>query len=282
MPHAHESCECDRAGEVGVSGLPLYQVDAFTDCPFRGNPAAVCLLDGARDASWRQAVAAEMNLAETAFVVPRPDGYDLSWFTPTCEVDLCGHATLASAHVLWTTGVLPATAAARFNTRSGWLSASRAGDLIELDFPATPAAAAPEMAERLADALGVPVQWAGRSSFDLLARVADASTVRSLVPRMDVLASLPVRGVIVTALADDAPHDFVSRFFAPQSGVPEDPVTGSAHCTLAPYWSDELGRLELRGFQASRRGGTVRTRLSHDRVLLGGHTVTIFSGRLHA
>jgi PhzF family phenazine biosynthesis protein len=260
--------------------VPLFQVDAFSAEPFRGNPAAVCLLDAAVEASWMQAIAAEMNLAETAFVVPRADGYDLRWFTPACEVDLCGHATLASAHVLWSTGRLAPGATARFLTKSGWLSAAQQGDLTELDFPATPPTDAPEAAAALAEAIGADVRWTGRSAFDLMARVDVAATVRRLTPDMPKVQAFPVRGVIVTAPGDDGRHDFVSRFFGPQSGVPEDPVTGSAHCALAPYWSAELGRDTLLGYQASPRGGSVRTRLSGDRVLLGGRAVTVFTGTL--
>lgn len=260
--------------------FPLYQVDAFTDQPFHGNPAAVCLLDGPKDEEWMQAVGAEMNLAETAFVSPRADGYDLRWFTPTCEVDLCGHATLASAHVLWQSGRLPEATPARFFSRSGWLVATRRGELIELDFPATPADAAPAFTDGLAAAIRAPVEWAGRSRFDLVARVASAEIVRSLSPDFGLVGVLPARGVIVTAPGDDGKHDFVSRFFGPQSGIDEDPVTGSAHCTLAPYWAEILGRTSMVGFQASRRGGTVRVQVDGDRVKLLGHAVTVLKGEL--
>jgi PhzF family phenazine biosynthesis protein len=262
--------------------IPIFQVDAFTDKPFHGNPAAVCLLDAARDEEWMQPVAAEMNLAETAFVSPRADGYDLRWFTPTCEVDLCGHATLASAHVLWETKQLRAGATARFHTRSGWLTAEQRDGLIELDFPATPADAAPAFAEGLAAAIRAPVEWAGRSRFDLVARLTSAEAVRRAAPDLALVSALPCRGVIITAPGDDGRHDFVSRFFGPQSGVDEDPVTGSAHCALAPYWSAVLGRNPLVGFQASPRGGTVRVRLNGDRVLLSGHAVTVLRGELLA
>jgi PhzF family phenazine biosynthesis protein len=260
--------------------IPLFQVDAFTDRPFHGNPAAVCLLEAARDEDWMQSVAAEMNLAETAFVSPRADGYDLRWFTPTCEVDLCGHATLASAHALWETKRLPAGATARFHTKSGWLTASQRGNLIELDFPATPPEDAPAFAARLAAAVRAPIVWAGQSRFDLVARLASADAVRQAAPDLALVGALPCRGVIVTAEGDDGVHDFVSRFFGPQSGVDEDPVTGSAHCALAPYWAAVFDRTALVGFQASPRGGTVRVQLVGDRVRLGGHAVTVLRGEL--
>ena len=255
------------------------QVDAFTDRPFTGNPAAVCLLDAARDAGWMQQVATEMNLAETAFLVPRGDGFDLRWFTPGLEVDLCGHATLASAHVLWEEHRLDGDATARFHTRSGVLTASRREGLIWLDFPATPAIASDPPAD-LAETLGASPRWAGRSPFDWLVELDSASVVRGLTPDLSRLARIQARGVIVTARAEDERHDFVSRFFAPAAGVPEDPVTGSAHCALAPFWAERLGRNELSGFQASARGGSVRMRLVGDRVLLGGSAVTVMRGEL--
>jgi PhzF family phenazine biosynthesis protein len=261
-------------------GFPLFHVDAFTDRAFHGNPAAVCLLDAAGAEDWMQLAGAEMNLAETAFVSPREGGYDLRWFTPTCEVDLCGHATLASAHVLWETGRLAPGDIARFHTRSGWLTAAQRDGLIELDFPATPADPAPAFAGSLAEAVRAPVEWAGRSRFDLVARLANADAVRRANPDFARVAVLPCRGVIVTAAGDDGEHDFVSRFFGPQSGIDEDPVTGSAHCALAPYWAGVLGRDTLVGYQASPRGGTVRMQLEGNRVRLGGHAVTILRGEL--
>jgi PhzF family phenazine biosynthesis protein len=262
--------------------IPLLQVDAFTDRPFHGNPAAVCLLDAPRDDAWMQSVAAEMNLAETAFVVPLDGGFGLRWFTPTVEVDLCGHATLATAHALWETGRLAADRDALFDTRSGRLIASRRDGLIELDFPSTPADAAPAFITNLAEALGASPAWAGRSIFDLMAVFGTAADVRALVPDMVRLAELPARGIIATAPADDGVHDFVSRFFAPASGVPEDPVTGSAHCALTPYWADRLGRTRLLGYQASARGGTVRVEQAGTRVRLAGHAVTVFTAELLA
>jgi len=255
------------------------QVDAFTDRPFTGNPAAVCVLPAARDARWMQQVSREMNLAETAFLVSRPNGYDLRWFTPTVEVDLCGHATLASAHLLWEEGLLGPAEAAHFHTRSGVLTATRGSGLIWLDFPATPDRPAPESAE-LERGLGVKIHYLGRTRYDYLVEVESAATVRSLAPDLSALARLPVRGVIVTARCDTSEHDFVSRFFAPAAGVPEDPVTGSAHCGLGPFWAARLGRKELLGYQASARGGLVRVRVDGDRVHLGGHAVTVLRGEL--
>jgi PhzF family phenazine biosynthesis protein len=260
-------------------GVPLIQVDAFTDTPFAGNPAAVCLLDGPRDDAWLQAVGAEMNLPETAFVRPLADGLELRWFTPTVEVDLCGHATLAAGHVLWETGRLAPDAVARFHTKSGVLTAARRGGWIELDFPADPAAPA-EAPAALLEALGVSAKWTGRNRFDWLVEVESAAVVRALAPDLARLATVPTRGVIVTAPADDARADFVSRFFAPRAGIPEDPVTGSAHCCLGPYWAPRLGRAELTGYQASPRGGLVRVRPAADRVILGGHAVTVLRGEL--
>jgi PhzF family phenazine biosynthesis protein len=260
---------------------PITQVDAFTDRPFGGNPAAVCVLPAERDPGWMQLVAREMNLAETAFLVRRADGYDLRWFTPAVEVDLCGHATLASAHVLWEDGHLAAEATARFHTRSGLLTAARRDGLIWLDFPSTPAIAGPAPAE-IERALGVPLRFTGRTPFDYLVEVDSEATLRGLDPDLALLGRLPVRGVIVTAASSSGEHDFASRFFAPAAGVPEDPVTGSAHCALTPFWSARLGRTELLGYQASLRGGLVRVRLLGDRVQLGGNAVTVLRGELLA
>lgn len=255
------------------------QVDAFTDRPFAGNPAAVCLLPSAANDVWMQQVAREMNLAETAFLVRRPDGFDLRWFTPTVEVDLCGHATLASAHVLWEEGHLRSDQTARFHTRSGVLSASREGTLIWLDFPATPPQPVAGLPE-LEHALGTTIKFLGRTTFDYLVELESETAVRSLEPDLSALARLGTRGVIVTALSNNGSHDFVSRFFAPGAGIAEDPVTGSAHCGLGPFWAARLGRTELVGFQASARGGTVRVRLEGDRAHLGGHAVTVLRGEL--
>jgi PhzF family phenazine biosynthesis protein len=262
--------------------LRITQVDAFTNRPFAGNPAAVCILSAAAEPQWMQNVAREMNLAETAFLVRRQDGYDLRWFTPAVEVDLCGHATLASAHVLWEDGHLPERTQARFYTKSGLLTADRRDAWIELDFPATPASPAPPPQGLLA-ALGVEPRFIGRSRFDYLVEVEDESTVKKLEPDLTALSRVAARGVIVTSKANaGAAYDFVSRFFAPQSGVPEDPVTGSAHCALAPYWCEKIGKTSLTGYQASARGGTVRVRLDGQRVRLGGQAVTVLRGELTA
>jgi predicted PhzF superfamily epimerase YddE/YHI9 len=222
-----------------------------------------------------------MNLAETAFLVRRGDGFDLRWFTPAAEVDLCGHATLASAHALWEEDHLPPEATARFQTRSGLLTAERRDGLIWLDFPATPpvdAAAPPDLTAGLATTM-VSV---GRTPFDYLVVLESEAAVRGLGPDLGRLARLPVRGVIVTAPSATDEQDFVSRFFAPAVGVPEDPVTGSAHCALAPYWANRLGRRDLRGYQASARGGLVHVRVRGERVLLGGQAVTVARGELLA
>ena len=260
-------------------GIPLFTVDAFAEAPFTGNPAGVCLLDAARDAAWMQSVAREMNLSETAFIVPRADGFDLRWFTPAVEVDLCGHATLASAHVLWETGRLSAGTPARFHTRSGWLTCVRKLDGVEMDFPAKPEHAA-DPPPGLLEALGVKASYVGKNQFDYLVEVAGEDVVRRLAPDLARLAALPVRGMIVTSRPAESDCDFVSRFFAPRAGVPEDPVTGSAHCCLAPYWGRKLGKTEMVGRQLSARGGVVRVRVAGERVFLGGNAVTVTRGEL--
>ncbi len=263
--------------------LPLFQVDAFADRPFSGNPAAVCLLDAPREEAWMQRVAAEMNLSETAFLVRRSEApvYDLRWFTPRAEVDLCGHATLASAHALWEQGELPPDAPAAFETRSGRLTARRGADgWITMDFPADPEAqtTAPES---LAEALGVAPVYVGKSREDYLVLLDDADAVRALRPDMTRLETIEARGILVTA-PGDGPYDFVSRFFAPRLGIPEDPVTGSAHCCLGPFWRARLGKAEMTGFQASERGGVVRVRVGAERVDLAGRAVTVMAARLLA
>jgi PhzF family phenazine biosynthesis protein len=260
--------------------MRLLQIDAFTADPFRGNPAAICLLDRERDAAWMQSVAAEMNLSETAFLLPQSDGYSLRWFTPAVEVALCGHATLASAHALWEEQLLGLSETARFHTKSGLLTAERKGDWIELDFPATREEAS-DPPEGLLESLGVadPV-YVGRNKFDYLVEVGSEKVVRALAPDHARLRRIPVRGVIVTSRAAGGNVDFVSRFFAPGSGIDEDPVTGSAHCCLTPYWASRLGKDEMVAFQASPRGGIVRVQLDGDRVKLSGRALTILRGDL--
>ena len=269
--------------------FPLLHVDAFTDSAFGGNPAAVCLLPttsvpAAVDATWMQQVAAEMNLSETAFVrrLPSPRGepaFDLRWFTPRVEVDLCGHATLAAAHALLEHGATRRGENIAFHTRSGVLRAVPRDDGWEMDFPATPQEAVTPPPELL-EALGTTARYVGRSRFDYLVELATEAEVRRLTPDLARLALIPTRGVIVTSRAEGEPYDFVSRFFAPACGIDEDPVTGSAHCCLAVFWADRLGRQSLIGYQASARGGNVRVRLDADRVGLGGRAVTVMTGRI--
>ena len=256
---------------------PVYVVDAFAEQAFSGNPAAVCPLVGPATAAWMQRVAAEMNLSETAFVYAHEGRWGLRWFTPTVEVDLCGHATLAAAHTLWETGRANSAQPIVFHTRSGALEVSSDGDLCKMDFPALPVAQTPHPAD-LPEALGTVPIWVGTNGMDLFVELVDEGSVRSLRPDLGRLARYPVRGVIVTARS--ASVDFVSRFFGPASGVPEDPVTGSAHCALGPFWAERLGRTELVGLQVSARGGRVRVGVRGDRVLLGGSAVTVLRGEL--
>jgi PhzF family phenazine biosynthesis protein len=274
---------------------PIAVVDAFTAEPYRGNPAGICVLPAAAPHEWTdkwmQSVAIEMNHAETAFLIQRgigtQDGYDLRWFTPGGEVDLCGHATLASAHYLWETGALAANKQARFHTRSGLLTADRlvvdGTPWIELDFPAEPAspAAAPE---GLAAMLGAEPVWVGRNRLDYLVELRDESTVRALRPDLKQVAALSgkedARGIIVTAAGTNGKADIVSRCFYPHFHIDEDPVTGSAHCGLAPYWIPRLGKQEIVAHQASARGGWLHLRLARDRVKLRGQAVTTLRGEL--
>jgi predicted PhzF superfamily epimerase YddE/YHI9 len=260
---------------------PITIVDAFSDRPFAGNQAGVCLLTEPAQESWMQSVAAEMNLSETAFLVPRTDGFDLRWFTPTVEVNLCGHATLASAHVLWESERLRSDQTARFHTKSGWLLADRVGDAIEMDFPAQPARQCNPPPDLL-PSLNLQAEFVGHNGTDFLVVASSAAAVRGANPDHARLCSLKVRGVIVTAASDDKNYDFVSRFFAPGAGVPEDPVTGSAHCCVGPYWAERLGKPNLIGFQASRRTGIVRVRCLGERVKLVGKAVTVVRGELTA
>jgi PhzF family phenazine biosynthesis protein len=269
----------DAAMDGRAMSVSIACVDAFTDRAFAGNPAAVCLLDGPREAAWMQQMAAEMNLAETAFVLRESGGFGLRWFTPAVEVDLCGHATLATAHVLWSDGIVAAGDAIEFRTRSGRLGASQRDGLIELDFPSEAAAEVATPAG-LAAALGTDILWAGRNRMDVIVEVAGERELRGLTPDLAAIGKLEARGLIVTCKGDGTAYDFLSRFFAPQSGINEDPVTGSAHCCLAPFWAARLKRTSLVGFQASSRGGEVRVTVNGPRVILGGRAVTVYSGTL--
>lgn len=266
-----------------TTGAPLFVVDAFTREPFKGNPAAVCILEREKDEAWMQSVAAEMNLSETAFVRPLESGYELRWFTPAVEVALCGHATLASAHVLWTEGIVHPGSSIAFQTRSGVLTCMKSGGEIGLDFPSNP----PEEAsppEGLLDVLGIQPVFtgrAGRAALDLMLVVDSEQIVRSLAPDFRSLGEFKdVRGLMVTSRSEDPDIDFVSRFFAPRAGIDEDPVTGSAHCCLGPYWSGRLGKTRLTAFQASSRGGILRVEVREDRVVLMGEAVTVSAGSL--
>jgi PhzF family phenazine biosynthesis protein len=266
-----------------MTAVPIFHVDAFASGPFTGNPAAVCLLEAPAEPDWMQAVAAEMNLSETAFVHSSDGGdgsFALRWFTPTVEVDLCGHATLASAHVLWETGRLGPDSRARFETRSGILIATRAGatsDVVELDFPADPVApAAPDPG--LLDALGVGARDTARGRIGWVLELADEGAVRAARPDFVRLAAFDI--AVLTARADDPQVDFVSRCFGPKFGIDEDPVTGSAHCALGPYWQERLGKQQLTGYQASARGGVVGVRVDGDRTHLAGRAITVARGEL--
>lgn len=260
-------------------GIPIWVIDAFASERFRGNPAAVCTLPEPAAVEWMQQVAAELNLSETAFLALREEGWELRWFTPATEVALCGHATLASAHVLWESGRVAATAPIRFHTlESGHLICIKRAGVIETDFPACQAEPVPTP-NGLNEALGCDIKWCGRTRYDYLVEVANEAIVRGLKPDLQAVAELPVRGVIVTARGGGG-FDFVSRFFAPAAGVSEDPVTGSAHCSLGPYWAAVLGRKKFRAWQASARGGEVRVECLGDRVKLGGTAVTVWRGEL--
>lgn len=257
----------------------IFQVDAFTDKLFAGNPAAVCVLAEAADERWMQHLANEMNLSETAFLVKEEDGYQLRWFTPAVEVELCGHATLASAHILWEQGFLATDRPARFFTKSGLLSAVRKNSWIELNFPAEPEKQA-GFPEDVCKTFGANARYVGKNRFDFLLEFESAETVRKMAPNFSLLSELSGRGFIVTSRYDTDQYDFISRFFAPAAGVNEDPVTGSAHCCLGPYWANKLGKNELTGYQASARGGVVKVRVGDDRVYLGGQAVTVMRATL--
>lgn len=262
-------------------GAQLVCVDAFTSEAFRGNPAAVCLLDDVTDATRMQTIAAELNLSETAFVAPEDRGFGLRWFTPAVEVVLCGHGTLAAAHVLWETGRLAPDEPARFRSRwKGELLATRSGTGVALDFPAAPSPLVAVPAG-LAAALGADPVAVGANDLHHVVELADETTVRSIVPDLDALTAVDVEAVTVTARSDDPAYDFVSRYFAPRHGISEDPVTGSAHTSLGPWWAARLDRRELIGRQVSARGGVVTVRVGDTgRVTLQGDAVTIWRGEL--
>ncbi len=260
--------------------VPMYIVDAFAPEPFTGNSAGVCILEQALPERLMQKVAAELGISETAYVQPlEGNNWSLRWFTPTVEVDLCGHATLATAHVLFESGRV-SQGVVNFHTLSGVLVCRHMGELIEMDFPAEPPQSV-DPPPMLIEGLGVRPAWVGKNRWDYIAVCESEDTVRTLRPDLTKLGRLPVRGVAVTAQASEgAEFDFVSRFFAPQSGIPEDPVTGSAHCGLGPYWSAKLGRNELIGYQASPRTGQVGTRVHAHGVTLSGKAFTVLRGEL--
>jgi len=256
---------------------PYFVADAFADRPFAGNPAAVVPLHEWKDDPWLQNVAMEMNLSETAFLVANDNGFDLRWFTPKAEVDLCGHATLASAVVLAELGKLEDRSSVAFSTRSGTLTVERYGSLFLMDFPALTAVPFQPPPGLLESLNGKP-HYVGRSKFDFVIEFESEKVVRSIKPDFNRLASVECRGVVVTARSDNPQFDFVSRFFAPAVGINEDPVTGSAHCLLAPYWAARLGKSKMLGYQASSRGGVVQVELRGERVMLGGEGVVFAKG----
>jgi predicted PhzF superfamily epimerase YddE/YHI9 len=257
----------------------IYIVDAFADGPFTGNPAAVCPLERPPHERWMQQIAAEMNLSETAFLWPEDGSFRLRWFTPAVEVALCGHATLASAHVLWESGLLDSDGMANFQTLGGLLTAARVAEGIQLDFPAKRLESVTPP-DGLIEAIGARARYVGRNAFDYLLELNSEAEVRTVAPDFARLKSFPVRGTIVTARSQDSRFDFVSRFFAPAAGVNEDPVTGSAHCALGPFWAERLGKSTLTGFQASARGSVVRVQIAGGRVLMTGQAITIVQGDL--
>ena len=261
--------------------IPIMQVDAFTSKPFKGNPAGVCLLQEEPTEAWMQSVAAEMNLSETAFLLPLGGAeYSLRWFTPTAEVPLCGHATLASAHTLWEEKLVPLSGTITFHTRSDKLTAARDGDWIRLDFPVMPLEKC-SVPPGLADALGAEPFNAQRNQFpSYLVELESERVVRELKPDFAELRDSVYDRCIVTARCTTGEYDFVSRFFAPGVGIDEDPVTGSAHCSLAPFWAEKLGKTEFLAHQVSRRGGVLKVRLLGERVHLLGQAVTVIRGKL--
>ena len=262
-----------------MTEIPLYQVDAFTDAPFHGNPAGVCLLPAPRSAEWMLQVAAEMNLSETAFLVKQSEGFDLRWFTPTVEIELCGHATLASAQVLYEKRIAAPGDTLQFHTLSGVLRATQSQGWVQLDFPARKLIPCSEN-EIVSAALQLVPEECYQSGENLLYVLEDESAVHHLAPDFGALARAPFHGIIVTAPANGGKFDFVSRFFAPAIGINEDPVTGSSHCTLTPYWQERLHKDYLQAYQASSRGGELAVHASGERVYISGQAVTVFETRL--
>lgn len=267
--------------------LSVIQVDAFTDKPFAGNPAAVCVTEGPLAESLMQAIALEMNLSETAFLhsLKAENSYSLRWFTPAVEVDLCGHATLASAHVLWSEGYLSKSAIAKFQTKSGWLQASKQGDWIEMNFPVQPVHLSHVMPQLIKSlCCGGNIRSVSKNDVNYLVEVQSESALAGLQPDFTEMKKLPVQGVIATAPADSDDCDFVSRYFGPAVGINEDPVTGSAHASLAPYWHEKLGKSSMRAKQISERGGVVLVRLDEAKdaqsVTISGQAVTTMKGEL--
>ena len=260
--------------------IELFQIDSFTSKPFSGNPAAVCILKKDADESWMQNVAAEMNLSETAFLRRIDEkNFSLRWFTPQIEVDLCGHATLAAAHILWENDLVDEADSIVFGTRSGKLTCKNIAGKIEMNFPSNPATEY-SLPDFVIDSLGVKPIFTGKNTFDYIVEVASESEVTGARVNFDLLSDADIRGVILTSRAEKPEYDFVSRFFAPGAGINEDPVTGSAHCCLGPYWAPKIGKPVLTGYQASKRGGFVDVQVADDRVLLRGYATTVFRGNL--
>jgi PhzF family phenazine biosynthesis protein len=257
--------------------MKICHINVFTNRPFHGNPAAVCILPHPKIDSWMQSMAAELNLPVTAFIIRQADGFMLRWFTPVAEVDMCGHGTLAAAHIVWQESLARPDGGIVFYTRSGTLRAWKEDDWIGLDFPSMPAQPIHEP-EGLRDILGVPFIYVGKNEYDIIVEVDSEQTVRSLDPDKDTLRRLPMRGLIVTGRSDNPEYDFVSRFFASSFGISEDAVTGPAHCCLAPYWAKRLSRMQLKGYHASRRGGVIKMNIRDDRIHLFGQAITVISG----
>jgi PhzF family phenazine biosynthesis protein len=262
--------------------IPIFTVDAFTQKPFSGNPAAVCLLSEAVYDSVMQNIAFEMNLSETAFVLKEEDGYSLRWFTPAAEVDLCGHATLSSAHILWEEGICKSNEHINFHTKSGLLiTYLRPGGEIEMDFPAIPEKEVSYPADLIFALGGVEPKYVGMTKWNYVVELESEHAVKSVKPDYVKMLALPGWGTVVTAKSDSGEYDFVSRFFAPEKGVPEDPVTGVAHCALGPFWQRRLGKKEFKAFQASQRGGRIGVRVEGNRVFLSGNAVTLIKGEIN-